>query len=364
MTGAAGVALDFTTPVICAAPLEMRDARPPDDSKHQHLENILRTHNDFLTAQYANQLHALATLGAKAEFVVQDYGTQTAVPPEHYSRDGSTPNSHFVNIERRVELRVTMPGSCYSLRWSRDSEALDAFDMVRAASMAKRFVEDLDGLVPLLKERLEYMKARKTDINDPINHSFFDTVYRGSDDDIWAIQNHRLGEGINKIDPVLNAVAFEVPSISYVSNLEQLYRGSKLTCTMNAILNTVMTGTLVHTDIDYRDRHIYDVTEFEGLQIKVSYDDEDGVLFRPTYFGEDLTDDLSRSLLSLDGECNFACESGGESLLMFWEDLGCSFEEFDDAEWKVGPVAAFRKFQQTPDGSGNAVAATAETAIA
>jgi hypothetical protein len=124
-----------------------------------------------------------------------------------------------------------------------------------------------------------------------------------------------------------------------------------------------MTGGLVHTDTDYRDRYIYDVVEFEGLQIKVSYDEE-GILFRPTYFGEDLTEDLSRSLLSLDGECLFACELGGESLLEFWEDLGCSFEEFDDAEWNVGPVAAFKKFKQTLDSSGIAVAATAEMAIA
>ncbi len=323
----------------------------------------MKTYNVFLMAQYPNQLHALATLGATAEFVVQDYGTQTAVPPEHYSRDGSTPNSHFVNIERRVELRVTMPGSYYSLRWSRDSESLGDFDMVRAESMAKRFAQDIGSLVPLLTERQEYMKVRKTDINDPINNSFFDTVYRGSDDDIWAIQNHRIGNGINKLDDVLNVVTFEVPGVSLIQQLETLYRGSKLTCTMTAIFNTVMNLTLVHTDTDYRDRHIYDVVEFEGLQIKVSYDEE-GILFRPTYFGEDLTEDLSRSLLSLDGECLFACELGGESLLEFWEDLGCSFEEFDDAEWNVGPVAAFKKFKQTLDSSGIAVAATAEMAIA
>ncbi len=313
--------------------------------------------------QYANELHALARLGAKAEFVVQDYGTQMAVPPEHYSRDGSTPNSHFVNIERRVELRVTMPGSYYSLRWSRDSELLSAFDMARAACMAKRFAQDMDSLVPLLQERQDYIKVRKTDINDPINNTFFDTVYRGSDDDIWAIQNHRIGNGINKLDDVLNAATFEVPGVSLIRQLETLYRGSKRTCTMTAIFNTVMNLTLVHRDIDYCDRHIYDVLECEGLQIKVSYDEE-GILFRPTHFGEDLTENLSRSLLSLDGECLFACELGGESLYIFWEDLGCSFEEFDDAQWKVGPVFAFKKFQQMLDSSGIAVVATAETAIA
>jgi hypothetical protein len=122
---------------------------------------------------------------------------------------------------------------------------------------------------------------------------------------------------------------------------------------MPAILNTVMTGGLVHTDTDYRDRYIYDVVEFEGLQIKVSYDEE-GILFRPTYFGEGLSDKLSRSLLSLDGECNFACEMGEESLHIFWEDLGCSFEEFDVER---DPVTAFRRFQRALDGSGMAVAA-------
>jgi hypothetical protein len=323
------------------------------------LEIILKTYNDFLVAQYANQLHALANLGAKAEFVVQDYGTQTAEPPENNWGDGITPNSHFVNIERRVELRVTMAGSYYSMRWSRDRATLDAFNMARAASMAKRFVEDIDSLTPMLTERLGYMKAAKADINDPINYTFFDTVYRGSDD-IWDIQNHRIGKGMNKLDDVLNAVTVEEPDISYVSNLEQLYRGSKWTCTMSAILNTVMTGGLVHTDTDYRDRYIYDVVEFEGLQIKVSYDEE-GILFRPTYFGEGLSDKLSRSLLSLDGECNFACEMGEESLYIFWEDLGCSFEEFDDER---DPLTAFRKFQRALDGSGIAVTATAETAIA
>ncbi len=65
-----------------------------------------------------------------------------------------------------------------------------------------------------------------------------------------------------KID-VLNAVTVEDPGISYVSNLERLYRGSKLTCTIRAILNTVMIGTLVHTDVDHRDRYIYDVVEFQ-----------------------------------------------------------------------------------------------------
>jgi hypothetical protein len=345
--------------VIGAASPEMRDARPPDDSKHQHLEIILKTYNDFLMAQYANPLHALEKLGAKVKFVVQDYGTQTAEPPEHNWGDGITPNSHFVNIERRVELRVTMEGSCYSLRWHRDSETLNAFDIARAASMAKRFVEDIDSLTPMLWERLEYMKAAKWDINNPIGYTFFDTVYRGSDD-IWDVQNHRLGKGINKLDDVLNATTVERQDISYVSNLEQLYRGSKWTCTMQAILNTVMAGELVHTDIDYRDRYIYDVVEFEGLQIKVSYDEE-GILFRPTYFGEDLPDGFSCSFLYLDGECNFACERGGESLHMFWEDVGCSFEEFDVER---DPVTAFRKFQRALDGPGIAVAATAETAIA
>jgi hypothetical protein len=359
VTGATGVALDFTTVVIGAAPLKLRDARPPDDSKHQHLENILKTYNEFLTAQYANQLHALEKLGAKAEFVVQDYGTQTAKPPEHNWGDGITPNSHFVNIERRVELRVTMEGSCYSLRWHRDSETLDAFDIARAASMAKRFVEDIDSLTPMLWERLEYMKAAKWDINNPINYTFFDTVYRGTKD-IWDIQNHRIGNGINKLDDVLNAITVERQDISYVSNLEQLYGGSKWTCTMPAILNTVMTGGLVHTDTDYRDRYIYDVVEFEGLQIKVSYDEE-GILFRPTYFGEGLPDGYSCSFLYLDGEFNFACEMGGESLYIFWEDLGCSFEEFDDER---DPVTAFRKLQRALEGSGIAVTATAETAIA
>jgi hypothetical protein len=229
--------------------------------------------------------------------------------------------------------------------------------------MAKRFAQDIDSLVPLLQKRQEYMKVRKTDINDPINNSFFDTVYRGSDDDIWAIQNHRIGNGINKLDDVLNAATFEVPGVSLIQQMETLYRCSKLTCTMTAIFNTVMTGRLVHTDIDYCDRHIYDVLEFEGLQIKVSYDEE-GILFRPTHFGEDLTENLSRSLLSLDGECIFACEMGGESLLEFWEDLGCSFEEFDDAQWNVGPVAAFKKFKQAPHASGVVVAATVATAIA
>ena len=359
MTGAAGVALDFTRPVIGAAPPEMRDAPPPEDSKHQHLEIILKTYNDILMAQYANQLHALAKLGAKAEFVVQDYGTQTAEPPEHNWGRGITPNSQFVNIERRVELRVTMEGSCYSLRWSRDIESLSEFDMVRAVSMANRFVEDIDSLTAMLTERLEYMKAAKWDINSPINYTFFDTVYRGSDD-IWDVQNHRLGNGINKIDDVLNVVTIETPSVSYIRQLETLYRGSKWTCTMPAILNTVMTGRLVHTDTDYRDRYIYDVVEFEGLQIKVSYDDE-GILFRPTYFGEDLPDGYSCSFLYLDGDCNFACERGGESLHMFWEDVGCSFEEFDDER---DPVAAFRKFQRALEGSGIAETATAETAIA
>ncbi len=358
MTGAAGVAL-VHNPVIEAAPQAVRDTVPPDDSKHQHLENILNTYNDFLTAQYANQLHALAKLGAKAGFVVQDYGTQTAKPPEHNWGDGITPNSHFVNIERRVELRVTMAGSYYSMRWSRDSETLDAFDMVRAATMAKRFVEDIDSLTPMLTERLEYMKAAKGDINDPINYTFFDTVYRGTKD-IWDIQNHRIGNGINKLDDVLNAVTVEEPGISYVSNLEQLYRGSKWTCTMQAILNTVMTGGLVHTDTDYRGRYIYDVVEFEGLQIKVSCDEE-GILFRPTYFGEGLSDGLSRSLLSLNGDCNFACERGGESLHMLWEDVGCGFETFDDER---DPVTAFRRFQRALDGSGIAETATAETVIA
>ncbi len=323
----------------------------------------MKTYNDFLMTEYADPLQALAKLGAQAEFVEQDYGTQMSVPPEHYSRDGSTPNSLFVDIERRVELRVTMPGSYYSLRWSRDSELLSAFDMARAASMAKRFAQDMDSLVPLLQERQEYMKVRKTDINDPINNSFFDTVYGGSDDDIWAIQNYRIGNGINKLDDVLNAATFEVPGVSLIRQMEILYRGSKRTCTMTAIFNTVMNLTLVHTDTDYRERHIYDVLECEGLQIKVSYD-EDGVLFRPTHFGEDLTEDLSRSLLSLDGECLFASELGGESLLEFWEDLGCSFEEFDDAQWNVGPVAAFKKFKQAPHGSGVSVAATAETVMA
>jgi hypothetical protein len=46
---------------------------------------------------------------------------------------------------------------------------------------------------------------------------------------------------------------------------------------------------------------------------------------------------------------------------MFWEDVGCSFEEFDDER---DPVAAFRKFQHALEGSSIAVAATAETAIA
>jgi hypothetical protein len=359
VTGAAGVAL-VHNPVIEAAPQAVRDTVPPDDSKHQHLENFMKTYNDFLMAQYANPLHALAKFGATAAFVVQDYGTQTAVPPEHYSRDGSTPNSCFVDIERRVELRVTMAGSYYSLRWNRDNESLSVFDMVRAESMASRFVQDIDSLVPLLTERQEYMKVRKTDINDPINNSFFDTVYRGSDDDIWAIQSYRLGGSIIKIDDVLNVVTFEVPGVSLIQQLETLYRGSKLTCTMTAIFNTVMNLTLVHTDTDYRDRHIYDVVEFEGLQIKVSYDEE-GILFRPTYFGEDLPDGFSCSFLYLDGECNFACERGGESLHMFWEDVGCSFEEFDDER---DPVAAFRKFQHALEGSSIAVAATAETAIA
>jgi hypothetical protein len=52
---------------------------------------------------------------------------------------------------------------------------------------------------------------------------------------------------------------------------------------------------------------------------------------------------------------------GEESLYIFWEDLGCSFEVFDDER---DPVTAFRKFQRALDGSDIAVAATAETANA
>jgi hypothetical protein len=295
-----------------------------------------------LSTEYGKQLNILKNLGANAAFVVQAYGTQTAPPFEQNWGDGITPNSHFVDVERRVEMRVTMVGSYYSLRWHRDSETLDAFDMVRAASMASRFVADIDSLLPMLKERLEYMKAAKGDINDPINYALFDTVYRGSDDNIWDVQNHRLGKGINKIDDVLNADVVETPGVSYIRQLETLYSGSKLTCTTKAIFNTVMNQTLVHSGIDCCDRPIYDVAEFEGLQIKVSFD-EDGILFRPTYFGEDLTDDLSRSLVSLDGQCIFACESGGESLHMFWDEVGCSFEDFDDAQWKSDLLTVFKQ---------------------
>ena len=302
----------------------------------------MQTYNDWLSTEYGEQLNILKNLGADAAFVVQAYGTQTAPPFEQNWGDGITPNSHFVDVERRVEMRVTMVGSYYSLRWHRDSETLDAFDMDRAASMASRFVADIDSLLPMLKERLEYMKAAKGDINDPINYALFDTVYRGSDDNIWDVQNHRLGKGINKIDDVLNAVVVEAPGVSYIRQLETLYSGSKLTCTMKAIFNTVMNQTLVHSGIDCCDRPIYDVAEFEGLQIKVSFD-EDGILFRPTYFGEDLTDDLSRSLLSLDGQCIFACESGGESLHMFWDEVGCSFEDFDDAQWKSDLLTVFKQ---------------------
>jgi hypothetical protein len=302
----------------------------------------MKTYNDWLSTEYGEQLNILKNLGADAAFVVQAYGTQTAPPFEQNWGDGITPNSHFVDVERRVEMRVTMVGSYYSLLWHRDSETLDAFDMVRAASMASRFVADIDSLLPMLKERLEYMKAAKGDINDPINYALFDTVYRGGDDNIWYIQNHRLGKGINKIDDVLNAVVVEAPGMSYIRQLETLYSGSKLTCTTKAIFNTVMNQTLVHSGIDCCDRPIYDVAEFEGLQIKVSFD-EDGILFRPTYLGEDLTDDLSRSLLSLDGQCIFACESGGESLHMFWDEVGCSFEDFDDAQWKSDLLTVFKQ---------------------
>ena len=302
----------------------------------------MKTYNDWLSTEYGEQLNILKNVGADAAFVVQAYGTQTAPPFEQNWGDGITPNSHFVDIEWRVEMRVTMVGSYYSLLWHRDSETLDAFDMVRAASMASRFVADIDSLLPMLKERLEYMKAAKGDINDPINYALFDTVYRGSNDNIWDVQNHRLGKGINKIDDVLNAVVVEAPGVSYIRQLETLYSGSKLTCTTKAIFNTVMNQTLVHSGIDCCDRPIYDVAEFEGLQIKVSFD-EDGILFRPTYLGEDLTDDLSRSLLSLDGQCIFACESGGESLHMFWDEVGCSFEDFDDAQWKSDLLTVFKQ---------------------
>jgi hypothetical protein len=56
-----------------------------------------------------------------------------------------------------------------------------------------------------------------------------------------------------------------------------------------------------------------------------------------------LTDDLSRSLLSLDGDCIFACEWGEESLHMFWDEVGCSFEEFDDAQSESDPLTALKR---------------------
>ena len=301
----------------------------------------MKTYNDWMSNEFGTQLNILKDLGANAAFVVQAYGTQTAPPPENYWGDGIRPNSHFVDIERRVELRVTMVGSYYSLRWHRDSAALADFDMARATSMAQQFVADIANLTPMFKERLEYMKVAKGDINDPISYTFFDTVYRGSND-IWDIQNHRLSDELKKIDDVLNAVTVEEPGVSYITQLETLYSISKLTCTMMAIFNTVMNQTLVHTDIDYQDRHVYDVAGFEGLQIRLSFDEE-GILFRPTYFGEDLTDDLSRSLLSLDGDCIFACGWGEESLHMFWDEVGCSFEDFDDAQWKSDLLTVFKQ---------------------
>lgn len=346
----------FTTPVIGAAPREMRDARPPEDSKHQHLEIILKTYNDFLTAEYANQLLALGNLGAEAEFVVQDYGTPTG------AGGTLTQNSNFASIERRVELRVTMAGSWYALRWSRDSEALDDFDLVRAASMAKRFVEDIDSLLPLLKERLRYIKVAGCDVLQPIYRMVPTTVYRGSDD-IWDIQPHRFVSSRSAMTNVLNAVTQEQPGISYVAKLHQLYYGSRMTHTMNAIYKTVMHESLVRTHIDHIDRHIYDVQGGDGWQIVVSFDEE-GIVFWPTYFGEGLPDHATYPVLLQDGQCIFTAELGGESIHSDWKQMGCTFEEFDAAQLLSDPVTAFRKFERTPQKPAGASVNTAEAAIA
>ena len=348
--------LSFTTPVIGTASPEVRDARPPDDSKHQHLENILKTYNDFFVAEYANQLHALANLGAKAEFVVQDYGTPTD------AQATGKPNGTFANIERRVELRVTMAGSWYALRWSRDSETLGAFDIVCAASMAKRFVDDIGSLLPLLKERLRYIKVAGCDILQPIQHMRPATVYRGSDD-IWDIQPHRFASSGSATTNVLNAVTQEQPGISYVAKLDQLYYGSRMTHTMNAIYKTVMHESLVRTHIDHIDRHIYDVQGGEGWQIVVSFDEE-GIVFWPTYFGEGLPDHATYPVLLQDGQCIFTAELGGESIHSDWKQMGCTFEEFDAAQLLSDPVTAFRKFERTPRKPAGASVNTFEAAIA
>jgi hypothetical protein len=320
------------------------------------LEIILKTYNDFLMAEYANQLHALAKLGATAEFVEQDYGTLAAVAAS------STPASQFANIERRVELMVTMAGSWYSLRWHRDSETLGAFDLVRAASMARRFVEDLDSLLPMLKERLRYLSVAKTDILQPIVQMDLGTVYRGSDD-IWDIQAHRFNFRATKIAVVLHAVAFEQPGISYVSKLEALYRGSRMSCTMTAIYKTVMYESLVRTHIDHIDRHIYDVQGSDGWQITVSFDEE-GIVFWPTYLGEGLPDHDMYPKLFKDGQCVFTAELGGESIHSDWEQLSTTFEKFDTEQRLSDPVTVFRKDQRIQTGPRVPVTATAETANA
>jgi hypothetical protein len=320
------------------------------------LEIILKTYNDFFVAEHANQLHALETLGAEAKFVVQGYGTTAETSATGHS------GGKFINIERRVELRVTMAGGWYALRWSRDSETLEAFDMARAASMAKRFVDDVDSLIPMLKERMRYIKVAREDIRQPIYQMEQTTVYRGSADN-WDIQACSIQGGETRVADVLKPVMAEQTGISYVSQLKHLYRGSRITGTTKAMADTVMLESLVRTHIDHADRHVYEVKGFDGWQIMVSID-KVGVLFCPTYRGEELTERGAYPSLFRDGHCIFTAGWGQESLHTLWDSVGCTFEEFDAAQLLSDPVSVFRNFQRAPRKPAGAAMVSVDAAIA
>ena len=132
---------------------------------------------------------------------------------------------------------------------------------------------------------------------------------------------------------------------------------------MNAIYKTVMYETLVRTDIDHLDRHIYDVQGGDGWQIVVSFD-EDGIVFWPTYFGEGLPAHATYPELLQDGSCIFTAALDGESIHSDWTQLGCSFEEFDAAQWMSDPVSVFRHFERAPWKPAEAAMVSVDAAIA
>ncbi len=255
-----------------------------------------------------------------------------------------------------------MAGGWYALRWSRDNETLEAFDMARAASMAKRFVDDVDSLIPMLKERMRYIKVAREDIRQPIYQMEQTTVYRGSADN-WDIQACSIQGGETRVADVLKAVMAEQTGISYVSQLKHLYRGSRITGTTKAMADTVMLESLVRTYIDHVDRHVYEVQGFDGWQIMVSID-KVGILFCPTYRGEELTESGAYPSLFRDGHCIFTVGWGQESLHTLWDSVGCTFEEFDAAQLLSDPVSVFRNYQRAPRKPAGAAVVTVDAAIA